>query len=146
VRLRREGCVTAQIQRRHKQGHDLDLWLTATSVLAADGGIVNYVRVFSDISQIRTTQVQLEQLANFDPLTGLPNRRLFADRIEQALSLARRRSTRVGLLFLDLDGFKHINDTFGHDVGEELLQMVARRLAGCVSEPASASRFSPSTD
>jgi PAS domain S-box-containing protein len=131
-RLRVEGVVTAQIQRRHKDGSELHLWLTATFVLDGDGEIVNYVRVFSDISQIRNAQRRLEQLANFDSLTGLPNRRLFSDRIQQAILRAERSGCGIGLLFLDLDGFKHINDSCGHDVGDQLLSVVARRLTACV--------------
>lgn len=73
-------------------------------------------------------------LALYDPLTGLPNRRLFEDRLEQAVKLARRRQNLVAVLFLDLDHFKQINDTQGHPVGDQLLRAVAQRLSGCVRE------------
>lgn len=73
-------------------------------------------------------------LALYDPLTGLPNRRLFEDRLEQAVKLARRRQNLVAVLFLDLDHFKKINDTQGHPVGDQLLRAVAQRLQGCVRE------------
>jgi diguanylate cyclase (GGDEF)-like protein/PAS domain S-box-containing protein len=131
-RLRREGRVMAAVKRRHRDGHELDLWLTATIVRDEAGTLVNLVRIFTDISELKNAQRRLEHLANFDELTGLPNRRLFNDRIEQAVLRARRSGQGVALLFLDVDEFKTVNDTWGHDVGDQLLKGVAGRLAHCV--------------
>ncbi|MEZ4598164.1 MAG: diguanylate cyclase [Syntrophotaleaceae bacterium] len=84
---------------------------------------------------------QLERQATHDPLTGLPNRRLFIDRLEQALAHARRFGGRVGMLFIDLDGFKHINDQLGHQAGDQTLQEVARRLGGVLRKVDTAARL-----
>ncbi len=130
--LHREGYVTAEVRRKHKDGRELQLWITATLVRSDEGRILNYLRVFTDISPLKDTQRQLEHLVHIDPLTGLPNRRLFGERIEDALHRARRTGLGVALLFLDLDGFKHINDTHGHHVGDQLLQQAAVKLAGCI--------------
>ncbi|MEO8304282.1 MAG: diguanylate cyclase [Betaproteobacteria bacterium] len=130
--LHRGGHVTGEVQRFRKDGRELSLWITATCVCDDGGAIVNYVRVFTDISPLKKAHRELEQLANFDALTGLPNRRLFADRLGQALHRAKRSAASVGLLFLDLDGFKDVNDTYGHDIGDLLLKEVAVRLQACV--------------
>ncbi len=90
--------------------------------------------VIRDVTERHRTEERLRYLAHFDPLTGLPNRNLFTDRLDRALALARREGRRVGLLLLDLDGFKDINDTFGHHAGDELLFAVAERLGGVVRE------------
>ncbi len=87
-----------------------------------------------DISLQRETHAQMEKLAFYDPLTGLENRRLFKDRLDQCLKHVRRNKTMMALLFLDLDQFKRINDTLGHDAGDELLCTVARRIKNCVRE------------
>ncbi len=130
--LHREGYVTTEVRRKHKEGHELHLWITATIVRSEEGKILNYLRVFTDISPLKDTQRKLEHLAHIDALTGLPNRRLFADRIERALHRARRSDLAFGLLFLDLDGFKYVNDTYGHDIGDQLLRQAAVRLSRCV--------------
>ena len=130
--LHATGFVTAEVRRTHKDGTALYLWVTASVVRDESGGITNYVRTFTDISQLKSAQRQLEQFANFDLLTGLPNRRLFNDRLELALAGAARKGEGVGLLFLDLDGFKRVNDDHGHEVGDELLRLVAARMAECV--------------
>jgi len=88
--------------------------------------------VSSRISQLKASQRQLEALASSDALTGLPNRRVFDDRLEHAIQRILRTRETVALLFVDLDGFKHINDTYGHDVGDKCLQKVAARLQSCV--------------
>ncbi|MEP7061528.1 MAG: diguanylate cyclase [Betaproteobacteria bacterium] len=139
--LLRDGCVTGEVPRVAKDGTPLSLWITATLVQDADGKIVNYVRVFSDISLLKTTQHKLEQLASFDTLTGLPNRRLLQDRLGQALLRAERSGTSMALMFIDLDGFKEVNDTLGHDIGDLLLREVAGRLQKCVRATDTIGRF-----
>jgi diguanylate cyclase (GGDEF)-like protein len=94
----------------------------------AEGVITHYVAVFADITAIRRAEKQLQHLAHHDPLTGLPNRLLFNDRLDQTLEWARRERQRCALLFFDLDGFKVINDTWGHGFGDLLLQALAARI------------------
>jgi two-component system CheB/CheR fusion protein len=131
-RLDRDGAVAAEVPRVRKDGTPLSLWLTASVVRNADGNIRNYVRVFTDISLLKETQQKLEQLASLDSLTGLPNRRLLHDRLEQAARRAQRNKKEMAVMFIDLDGFKKVNDTLGHDVGDLLLRQVALRLQKCV--------------
>ena len=131
-RQKRDGFVTAEVSRFRKDGSPLSLWVTASCVLNDDGTIRNFVRVFTDISLLKETQQKLEQLASFDTLTGLPNRRLLHDRLERALLRGARHQVSMALMFIDLDGFKEVNDTLGHDVGDLLLREVAVRLATCI--------------
>jgi diguanylate cyclase (GGDEF)-like protein/PAS domain S-box-containing protein len=140
-RQRRDGFVTAEVARFRKDGTPLSLWLTASNIRNADGTMRNYVRVFTDISLLKDTQRKLEQLASFDTLTGLPNRRLLHDRLEQALLRAGRYQVSMALMFVDLDDFKKVNDTLGHDVGDLLLREVAVRLATCVRASDTIGRF-----
>ncbi len=106
--------------------------MTATFVQADDGRIINNVRVFTDISMLKETQRQLETLASVDLLTGLPNRRLFADRLGHAIARTERAGHGIALLYSDLDGFKPINDCFGHEVGDRVLQEIASRLSAAL--------------
>lgn len=130
-----------EIWNRRKNGELFPEWLTISPVRGSDGGISNYVAVFSDISTIKRSQAELEHLAHFDPLTDLPNRVLFRDRATRAFDQARRHGHRVAVLLLDLDGFKTINDSLGHPVGDRLLQMVAVRLRHCVRVEDTVSRL-----
>lgn len=130
--LIKEGCVTSEVLRYRKDGSSLPCWLTKTYVRDGEGAITNFVRIFTDISKLKAAQTKLERLANVDVLTGLLNRRVFHDRLEQALKRAERAGRLVGLLFIDLDGFKKINDAHGHDAGDAALREVARRLQRCV--------------
>ena len=96
------------------------------------GQIAYYINVFQDVTERRQQQEFLESLAHFDPLTRLPNRTLLNDRIAQAMGRAGRAQSLLGVCFLDLDGFKAVNDTWGHEAGDDLLIVIARRLEACV--------------
>ena len=97
-----------------------------------EGQATGAVIVFRDVSAARAMALQMTHSAEHDFLTGLPNRMLLNDRIGQAIALAPRHRKQVAVLFLDLDGFKHINDSLGHPIGDKLLQSVASRLVDCV--------------
>jgi diguanylate cyclase (GGDEF)-like protein/PAS domain S-box-containing protein len=137
----RDGFVTAEVPRIRKDGKPLSLWVTASCVRNADGTIRNYVRVFTDISLLKATQRKLEQLASFDALTGLPNRRLLQDRLEQTTRRMQRRNDGMAVMFIDLDGFKNVNDTYGHAVGDLVLREVASRLQKCIRSSDSVGRL-----
>jgi diguanylate cyclase (GGDEF)-like protein/PAS domain S-box-containing protein len=105
------------------------------------GTITHFVSVQEDITKLKRLQDRLAHLAHHDQLTGLPNRFLFLDRLGQLLSQTKRRDTTFALLYLDLDRFKAVNDTFGHAVGDQLLAAVGRRLVGCVRESDTVARM-----
>ncbi len=117
-----------EITNRRKDGSIYLESLAIHAVRDGNGELLHYVGVFSDITRIRETQNRLESLAHYDALTGLPNRVLFADRMNQALSQSHRHNTLMAVGYLDLDVFKPINDTHGHHVGDKLLVEIARRL------------------
>ncbi len=123
-----QGCVTAEVLCHHKDGGSLPMWLTMSLVRDEVGAIANFVRVFTDISTLKDAQKRLEDLASHDSLTGLLNRRMFHEQFERALQVAARRGRGAGLLFIDLDDFKAINDSHGHDAGDSVLREVARRV------------------
>lgn len=127
-----EGSVTTEVLRYRKDGSPLPCWLTKTFVRDDTGAIVTYLRVFTDISKLKDAQSKLMWLANLDVLTGLPTRRIFDDRLERALRRAERAGGSVGLLYVDLDHFKTINDMHGHDAGDTVLREVSRRMKQCV--------------
>jgi diguanylate cyclase (GGDEF)-like protein/PAS domain S-box-containing protein len=130
-----------EIWNRRKDGGEYPEWLNISVVRDDAGAIINYIGVFSDISSIKQAQDKLEYTAHHDALTGLPNRLLFRDRMEQALAVSRRSHEGVALLFIDLDRFKLINDTLGHEAGDLLLQAVAQRLTACMREEDTVARM-----
>ncbi len=121
-----------EIWNRRKNGEIFPEWLAISTIRNDKGEITHHVGVFSDISSLKHSQEKLERLAHFDPLTDLPNRVLFQDRLAHAIDRANRYGHQVALLLLDLDGFKTVNDSLGHPVGDELLVRVAERLHHCI--------------
>lgn len=105
------------------------------------GNLTHYVSVFSDITESKMQQENLKKQAHFDPLTGLPNRILLGDRLEQAMARARRHQHSLAVCFMDLDGFKQVNDTHGHHAGDELLVCIASRLKDCLRADDTAARL-----
>ena len=132
--LRRDGYWQGEIWNQRKNGEVYPEWLTVTAVRGANSEITHYVASFTDITERKAAEDEIKYLAFYDPLTRLPNRRLLLDRLEQALSTSTRSKHQGAVLFIDLDNFKTLNDTLGHDVGDVLLQQVARRLTFCVRQ------------
>ena len=128
--LRAEGHWEGEIWNRRKNGQIYPEWLTIDATRDADGRISSYIGVFADITERKRDQDNLERLAFHDALTGLPNRRLFNDRLDNALERAKRESRRAAVVAIDLDGSKAVNDRHGHAVGDDLLIGVADRLSG----------------
>lgn len=126
--LEHSGRWQGEVWNRRKNGETYPEWQTISTVTDEEGRALNYVTVFSDISLLKVSQERLEYLAHHDVLTGLPNRLLFRDRLEHAIQRADRGGSKLAVLFLDLDRFKHVNDSLGHTVGDALLQEVASRL------------------
>jgi diguanylate cyclase (GGDEF)-like protein/PAS domain S-box-containing protein len=133
-RIYREHSWEGEIWNKRKNGEIYPEYLTITAVNNQNGLVVNYVATFTDITANKAAEKRIEQLAFYDPLTNLPNRRMLADRLQQALASSFRSGRQGAILFIDLDHFKTINDTLGHAVGDQLLQQVAQRLNACVRE------------
>jgi diguanylate cyclase (GGDEF)-like protein/PAS domain S-box-containing protein len=123
-----------EVWNRHRNGRAYPAWQSISAVVAPDDRISHYVLAFSDISQRKAAEEQIRNLAFFDSLTQLPNRRLLIDRLGLALATAARHHHHGALLFLDLDYFKVLNDTEGHEAGDQLLIEVAKRLRASVRE------------
>ena len=132
--VRETGLWQGEIWNRRKNGEIYPEWLTITTVKDSDGMVSNYVGIFSDSTKSRAAEKEIQHLAFYDPLTQLPNRRLLLDRLQQALASCTRSGKQGALLFIDLDNFKVINDTLGHDKGDLLLLHVAQRLTQSVRE------------
>ncbi len=137
-----KGYWQGEIWNRRKNGETFPEWLSISLVYDHDHEISHYIAIFSDISDVKTSEAHIEFLANYDPLTQLPNRRLFIDRLDQAIKTAAREKTRLAVLFFDLDHFKTINDSLGHSIGDKMLIEVAARISDCMREIDSVSRLS----
>ncbi len=126
---------------RHKSGRLYHDETTITPIRGEHDEIEGYVTIKRDVSMRKIAEAQVEQLAYFDALTGLPNRRLLLDRLSHALSASKRSECYGALMFLDLDNFKPLNDNHGHDVGDLLLMQVAQRITHCLREEDTVARF-----
>ncbi|WHS61005.1 bifunctional diguanylate cyclase/phosphodiesterase [Pseudomonas sp. G2-4] len=126
--LTAEGHWQGEISNRRKNGELYPSWLTISAVRNRDQQITHFVAVFADISSLKHAQARLDYQAHHDPLTGLPNRTLFESRLLTALNSQQENGGQGAVLFLDLDRFKHINDSLGHPVGDLLLKGIAVRL------------------
>ncbi|MDP3873086.1 MAG: EAL domain-containing protein [Methyloversatilis sp.] len=128
------GYWQGRLWNRHKNGELFAEWLTISAVKSPEGQTTHYVGAFSEITRHLEAETEIHRLAYFDPLTHLPNRRLLLDRIAQAMAGSARSNASGALLFLDLDHFKALNDTRGHDVGDQLLLQAAQRIQQNVRE------------
>ncbi len=132
--LKQKGHWRGELWNRRKNGEAYPEWLTISAIRGEDGEITHHVGLFHDITDAKRNQDLIRHQAYHDALTGLPNRLLFHDRLVQAMAHARRRNSQVGVLYMDLDNFKRINDGLGHAVGDLLLRAVAERLMDCLRE------------
>lgn len=128
------GNWQGEIWNRRKNGEIFPERETITAVKADNGEVTHYVAIFSDITDMKEAEEQIRNLAYYDPLTGLPNRRLFLDRLDHALKTQQRHGLFGAILFMDLDHFKILNDALGHNIGDLLLEQVAQRLKTCLRE------------
>ncbi|ANQ84446.1 EAL/GGDEF/PAS/PAC-domain-containing signaling protein [Azoarcus olearius] len=132
--LGKRGQWQGEIWNRRRSGEIYPEWLSITAITEGDGSVSHYIGIFSDITDRKESEARIRHLAHHDALTGLPNRLLLQDRLGQAILKARRNSTQAAVLFLDLDRFKTINDTLGHEIGDGLLRQVTQRCLGAVRE------------
>jgi diguanylate cyclase (GGDEF)-like protein/PAS domain S-box-containing protein len=130
-----------EIWNRRKNGEIYPEWLRISVIRDDVGNHEGYVGLFSDITKRKRNESLIQHQANFDALTGLPNRNLFRDRLSHALDLAEKNHQHVAVLFIDIDHFKYVNETLGHSLGDQLLQDIANRLTHNLKKPKTVSRF-----
>ena len=135
------GGWQGEMSVRTKSGEHCARWLTISAVTNEAGEVTNYIGSYYDISKLKHAEEKIRELAFFDQLTGLPNRVLLIDRVRQALNANTRNRSFGALLFIDLDNFKTLNDTLGHDMGDRLLKTAAQRISRCVRADDTVARF-----
>jgi diguanylate cyclase (GGDEF)-like protein/PAS domain S-box-containing protein len=135
------GRWHGELWNRRKGGEAYLQSLTINMIRGSDGKPQSYVGVFSDVTEARRDDQRMRHLALHDPLTGLPNRFLLNDRIEHAIGVARRESSRLALLFIDLDRFKEVNDRHGHELGDQVLKEIGGRLRSCLRDTDTVARL-----
>jgi len=140
--LREHGNWHGEVHNRRRDGRHYSAWFNVAAVRGSDSGISHYVGVLTDISERKAAQARIEHLAQHDPLTDLPNRVLLADRMHQAIAQAERSNRPAAVLFVDLDHFKHINDSLGHAAGDRVLIEVSRRIVENVRASDTVARLS----
>ncbi|MBI4797875.1 MAG: EAL domain-containing protein, partial [Desulfarculus sp.] len=139
--LTHRGRWSGEYWNRRKDGEAYPEWINVVLVRDTQGNIANFVVIFHDITDIKSKEERIKHQAYHDALTGLPNRVLFNDRLGQAIAHAEREGSRLAVAFLDLDNFKRVNDSLGHQAGDQLLQETARRLKSCLRETDTVSRL-----
>jgi GGDEF domain-containing protein len=135
------GSWSGEIWDKRKNGEIYPKWMTITAVKDQKQATTHYVAIFSDITARKKTEGEIHHLAFYDALTELPNRRLFLDRLHAALVASARRNDYGAVLFIDMDRFKALNDTLGHDYGDLLLIEVGQRIKACVREMDTVARY-----
>jgi len=135
------GRWQGEIWDKRKNGELFAKWLTVNTIFDDEQLMHRRIALFSDITEKKTAEGVIWQQANFDPLTQLPNRRMFHDRLSNDIKKAKREHKRLALFFIDLDLFKEVNDTLGHDMGDQLLQIAAQRIVGSVRETDTVARL-----
>lgn len=139
--LKEQGHWQGELFNQRKNGEVFPSWYSISLVPNAQGKPENYIAIFNDITEHKNSRAQIEFLAHHDNLTGLPNRVLLNDRLEMAINAAKRQDEKVGVLFLDLDRFKNVNDSLGHTIGDQLLKETAKRLGSTIRTGDTVSRL-----
>ena len=139
--LRRDGCWSGEVSGLRPGGSNFSTLVSISTVRDEEQQPLHYVAFFADIVKLKEQQARLKFLAQHDALTGLPNRVLLSDRLEQAMALARRQERLLAIAFLDLDDFKPVNDRFGHHIGDQLLQTIARRITSTLRDSDTVARL-----
>ncbi|MBV8666088.1 MAG: PAS domain S-box protein [Burkholderiaceae bacterium] len=139
--IRETGSWRGELWNRRKDGEIYPQQMSISTIFDEDGRVLRRIAVLDDITEKKRAEERIHHMAHHDLLTGLPNRQLYSDRLNQSLATARRQQSRIGVLYIDLDKFKPINDSLGHAVGDQVLQMAAKRMLDCVRESDTVARI-----